>query len=102
MLGRTKRLKPSADHKMRVSRGKRGVVAACICSLALINLQCARDGRENETDGRTLTIHAQGSHEFQFGLGNVYGAPHVSQVGSRPDGRRRLGAETHGPMGAHG
>ena len=69
MLGRTNRLKSSADRNTRVPRGKRGVITVCIYFIALANIQCARDGRGNDTDGPTLTIHAK-DHNAPVHLGD--------------------------------
>ena len=54
-------------------RLNRGVITICICLIALATVQCARDGRGGETEIPTLTIHAQGQHEFQFGLAGNFG-----------------------------
>ena len=45
----------------------RSVITICICLIALANIQCARDGRGNETESPTLTIHVPGGDERVIG-----------------------------------
>ena len=48
-------------------RFTRSVITFYICFVALTNIQCARDGRETETDGPTLTIHVPDQDERVLG-----------------------------------
>ncbi len=45
----------------------RGVIAACICFVALANVQCRQNGRGNETESPTLTIHVPDQDERVLG-----------------------------------
>ena len=48
-------------------RTHRGVITVCICCVALTNIECARDGRGNETESRRLTIHVPNGDERVLG-----------------------------------
>ena len=48
-------------------RFNQGVIAACICFVALANVQCGRNGRGNETESPTLTIHVPDQDERVLG-----------------------------------
>lgn len=45
----------------------RVVITVCICALALVNLQCGQDRRENGTGSSTLTIHVPDLDERALG-----------------------------------
>jgi len=49
----------------------RGIIKACICLIALANIQCGPDGRGSEIERSTLTIHVADQDERVLG---PYGA----------------------------
>ena len=45
----------------------RYVITACICFVALVHIQCARDDGGNESENTTLTIHIADQDERVLG-----------------------------------
>lgn len=68
-------------------RSNRGILTACICFVALTNIQCGQDIGRDETDGPTLTIDSDDGSE----------PPSLRSRGCRSPPHRRGGHTPHQP-----